>query len=191
MNKSETLGQLAAALSRFQGEVQDASKDKKAHNYKYADLAQILEIVRPLLAKNKLAISQLPGAASEKLTLETILMHESGEWISSVIEMKVEPSKSMNLAQACGSVISYARRYALSAICGIAQQDDDAGGAKEPQSKPAVIPVLHSLAMIEQMVAVKMEPEKLNEFLAKKGYSGLSELSQSELNKFGEYLKGL
>lgn len=126
MNKSENIDQLANALSLFQGEVIDANKDRKGYNYKYSDLSQILEIARPLMSKHGLSITQFPGNANNKVTVESVLMHKSGQWMSSIIEMSVPEQKGMNLAQAAGSIITYARRYSLASIIGITQSDNDA-----------------------------------------------------------------
>lgn len=130
MNKSETIVELAKALSSFQGEVQDAHKDKKGFNYKYADLSSILEIARPLLLKNGLSVTQLCESHlindDFHVGVESVLMHNSGEWVSSVFTMPLQASKNMSLAQSAGSVITYARRYSLAAILGITQTDNDA-----------------------------------------------------------------
>jgi hypothetical protein len=80
MNKSENIEALAGALSKLQGEIKDASKDQKGYGYNYADLSTFLEIGRPLLSKHHLAVSQLCGSSSDKVSLETVLMHESGQW---------------------------------------------------------------------------------------------------------------
>lgn len=129
MNKSEQIAQLAEALSTFQGEIKDPVKNRVSHTSKYADLPSILELCRPLLSKNGLSIAQFPGnASSDKISIETILMHKSGEWISSVYEMnaisQTERLKSTNAAQADGIIITYARRYAITALLAIAAQDD-------------------------------------------------------------------
>ncbi len=126
MNKSDDISQLALALSKLQGEIKDAYKDRKGYGYQYADLSSVLDIIRPLSSKYRLSITQLPGAVGEKVSLETILMHESGQWISSTIEMPVQISKGMSMAQSTGAVLTYARRYALAAVFGIAQSDNDA-----------------------------------------------------------------
>ena len=133
MNKSETIGCIADALSKFQGETTDAIKDTQGYGYKYSKISQVFEIARPLLLKNNLAVTQLPfsiydkegGLARDVIGVETMLMHSSGEWIKSTIIMAVEPSKSMNRAQATGSVITYAKRYGLMSMLGIADSDDD------------------------------------------------------------------
>jgi len=126
MNKSESIAKLTLALSKTQGELSNASKDKDGYQFKYADLASILDIARPLLAQNELAVTQVVGTLGEKITVETTLFHSSGEWITGLIAMDVEPRKGMTHAQNIGSVITYARRYAFAALVGIAQEDDDA-----------------------------------------------------------------
>ncbi len=136
---SENIGNLALAVSKLQGEVQNLVKDKKAYNYLYVELSSVLDAIRPLLSKYKLAVFQLPGSADDKVTLETIIAHESGEWMRSCIEMAVEVNKGMTKAQAVGSVISYARRYSLTAMLGIAQADNDASSeyAAPKKEQPA------------------------------------------------------
>src|ERR1700729_1545464 len=162
MNKSESIKELSLALSQFQGEVEDAPKTKevksesgKGPSYKHAELSGILEIACPLLRKNGLSVVQLPGSADDKITLETVLMHSSGEYISSTIVMPIDPPelisgtdkwgnkyenrrKGLSHPQEVGKYITYARRYALAAILGIAQVDDEESmiQTKVPQQKP-------------------------------------------------------
>lgn len=127
MNKSESIAKLAIALSKLQGEVTDAAKDKAAYNYSYADLAGVLEIARPLCLKYELAVTQLCTNANEiDIGITTILMHSSGEWVESTFTMPISSAKASNAAQAAGSIITYCRRYALAAILGITQVDNDA-----------------------------------------------------------------
>ncbi len=129
MNKSESIANVCKALCLFQGEVVDVYKGKQAYNYSYADLTSVLNVCRPLCAKYGLAVTQLcvshPDTA-DLVGIETVLLHESGEWLGSVMYMPVQAAKGMVLAQASGSVISYCRRYALAAIMGISQTDNDA-----------------------------------------------------------------
>lgn len=139
MNKSETIEKLAQALSKLQGEVQNLFKDKTGHNYKYTDLASVLDMVRPLCAKYELSVSQLccnDPASVDVMGVETVLMHSSGQYISSVLYMNVTIGRGMSAAQAAGSVITYARRYALAALLGIAQTDTDAS-VEHPAPKPS------------------------------------------------------
>jgi hypothetical protein len=126
--QSPTIGALAGALAAVQGEIRDAYKAKEGHGYNYADLASILEIVRPLCSRNGIAVFQHPFDAGPGRTgVETMLAHTSGEWIRGRYSMPVEPAnKRMNTSQAVGAVVTYARRYALAAALGIAQHDNDA-----------------------------------------------------------------
>ena len=123
---SEQLGELAAALSAFQGEVMDAVKDTQGYGYKYAKLDGVLEIVRPLLAKNGLAITQHCGNALESAAVHTMLLHKSGQWMHGIMSMPVVPVAKQSHAQATGATISYIRRYAITAMLGVTQTDDDA-----------------------------------------------------------------
>ena len=138
MKTSESIAKIAEALCKFQTEVQDAPKDSQAHKYKYADLGTILELVRPVMAQNKLSAVQMPCNDGDQVGVTTRLMHNSGEWIESTLFMGVSASAGMSLAQSAGSVITYARRYSLAAVLGITQTDDDA--VHVPPKKPAPKP---------------------------------------------------
>lgn len=165
MKQSEQLNELAGAMSKLQSEIRDAEKDNQGYGYKYADLGQILSLIRPLLQKNGLSFAQHVGNANDMVAIETIVMHSSGQWMSSELLMPAVQSKSMNAAQAMGSVITYGRRYALSAIFGIAQIDDDGTAAKiEPtKAAPVAAPVMKATMItekeIEQLGAMIFEAE--------------------------------
>lgn len=127
--QSATIGKLAGALAKVQGEIRDAYKGREGHGYNYADLASILEIVRPLCSKNEIAIFQHPydPGTPGRIGIETMLMHSSGEWLKRWFTLQIEiVNKRMNMSQATGSAVTYARRYALAAAVGIAQHDNDA-----------------------------------------------------------------
>ena len=134
MQSSDTIGKLAAALSAAQGEFPVVEK-KSANPFfssKYADLAEVAKATVPILAKNGLSIVQAPGWDGEKHLLSTRLMHTSGEWIENT--MALMPVK--NDPQAQGSAITYARRYAYSAILGIVTEaDDDGNAASQPKAQ--------------------------------------------------------
>ena len=143
MNKSDSIAALATALSKAQAEIKDATKDVVGRGYKYADLGQILNIIRPIFSKHNLAVTQFPcdSESNDSLSVETILMHESGEWIGNKFSMPVEQIMSnagkpvTSKAQAAGSVITYARRYALAAVAGITQEDNDASIQREEKKQ--------------------------------------------------------
>ncbi len=122
---------LFAALAKAQGEMHNAEHDATNPHYgsSYATLASCLSAVREPLSKNGLSLMQLPGRkvenGTELLTLTTILGHTSGQCIENYFEM-YPPKRD---PQGIGSAMTYMRRYALMAICGISgAADDDAEG---------------------------------------------------------------
>jgi hypothetical protein len=128
--QSETIGALAAALSKAQADITGALKDSSNPFFKskYADLASCWDACRKQLAANNLAVIQTIYVhwESGQTMLATTLVHSSGEWIRSDL-----PVLAKDLSpQAQGSGITYARRYALAAIVGLAQIDDDAEAAQ-------------------------------------------------------------
>lgn len=124
---SPTIGALAAALAKAQGAMGHAIKDRTNPHFKntYATLASVLDAIRGPLAANGLAVVQHPIATADGAGAVTMLVHSSGEWTSSTLILPL----SKRDAQGAGSAITYARRYALAAICGIAADDDDGNGA--------------------------------------------------------------
>ena len=127
MNKSESIAELAAAMSKFQGDTNNAFKGKAGHGYNYADLAAILEQSRPLLASNELSVIQMPcEAPSGFVGVETCVCHSSGQFIEQRYSMAIPENKRNSQAQNIGSAITYARRYAIAAALGVAQTDTDA-----------------------------------------------------------------
>ena len=139
---SPTIGEIAKALAAAQGEVEGAKKTaenpgfkRDGKNLKYADLASVWDACREALSKNGLAVVQLPVPGDDQhLHLLTRLIHTSGEWIASHIAIPL----AANSAHGYGSALTYARRYGLSAMVGIAQEDDDGNGAvAAPQQTPA------------------------------------------------------
>jgi hypothetical protein len=97
---------------------------------KYADLNDVLSAVVPALNNNGIVLLQPLVFIEGKNFVKTVLMHESGETFESYAEIFC---KNQNDAQAYGSGITYARRYALSSICGIGSEDDDAQKAVQPK----------------------------------------------------------
>lgn len=145
MNKSESIKNIADALSKFQGEIENPKNtaDNPFFKSKYAPLQEVLNIVRPKLAKYGLSILQWPSGDGERIIINSLLMHSSGEWIEmEPLILKAEKAT----AQGAGSAITYGRRYALSAILGISSEDDDDGsqasseGSKSATAKAASRP---------------------------------------------------
>lgn len=127
MQKSDTIAELAKALAAAQGEIENAGKNASNPHFKsrYADLAEVLNTVRPVMSKHGISISQFPAFESGIASVETIVMHTSGEWMTGISSAPVTKQD----AQGVGSALTYLRRYSLAAIAGIAQEDDDGNGA--------------------------------------------------------------
>ena len=138
MNKSDSIASLAAALAKAQGEMENASKNSQNPHFKskYADLAEILNTVRPVLSKHGLAVTQFPAFEAGTAHVETILTHASGEWMSGTCSAPVQKSDP----QGVGSALTYLRRYSLAAVCGLAQEDDDANAASKGPKQAAQAP---------------------------------------------------
>lgn len=144
---SADIGELAKALAAAQGEMTAASKDASNPHFKsrYATLASVWDAIRGPLSRNGLSVSQVLETpdAGPGVIVRTMLLHSSGQWIASRYVMPI-PDKLT--PQAVGSAITYARRYALSAIVGIAPDDDDDGNAasvtpaRQEAPKPAPKP---------------------------------------------------
>lgn len=185
MNKSESIANLALALSKLQGEIQNVYKDKKGYGYSYTELSSMLEVTRPLCAKYELAVTQLCESHEVKneVGVETVLMHSSGEWISSTLFMPAAGSKGMSLAQASGSVITYARRYALAALLGIAQTDNDASIKDSVQEEAVVVtnlPVNYS-KLVDVVKEFNISGSEVRIWCQSYGVERLSELSDTEI----------
>ncbi len=132
---SESIGALASALAKAQGELTNPEKSLMAtirspfpregdRTFRYASLASGLDIVRKTLGHHEIAIAQSTAIdqASGQIQLTTLLAHASGEWISS--DWPVCPVSETATPHRMGAALSYARRYALFALVGIAGEDD-------------------------------------------------------------------
>lgn len=131
LSQSAELDQLATALAIAQGSIQGAVKDRTNPAFKssYADLASVWDACRAALSANGLSVSQHPGRLEDgSATVTTILLHKSGQHISSVCAALPRDQSPA----AVGSVVTYLRRYALAAAVGVAPEDDDAQAASHP-----------------------------------------------------------
>jgi hypothetical protein len=138
MQSSASIAALAKALVAAQGELDNVAKDATNPHFRstYASLPAILDTIRPVLAKNKLAVVQFPIDDEKdvgRVGVETVLIHESGEWVSQTYSVRLQKDDP----QGAGSGITYTRRYALCAVLAIGQEDDDgeagSGRAAPPQ----------------------------------------------------------
>jgi len=127
MRQSDQIIELFSALSMAQGEIHGAKKDTENTFFKskYANLASVQDVIREPLSKNGLAIIQLPRIIEGGVEVETILAHKSGQFISETLSCPLMKKD----AQAIGLAITYLRRYAVMAMCGVAAEDDDGNSA--------------------------------------------------------------
>lgn len=134
MKSSEQIDLVSKALVAAQKEIKNALKDTQGARGKYADMSSVVDAVKEPLNKNGVAFLQLVRSGEVDM-VETILLHESGQYIST--ETKVYCLKP-NDPQAFGSGITYSKRYALMAAVGLPTEDDDGDAATKkarPQSK--------------------------------------------------------
>jgi hypothetical protein len=131
---SEKIDQIAEALIAVQSEMGTVTKENENPYFKskYADLAAVHRLCMPILTKNGLCVSQVCAPSEKGVKIVTLLLHKSGQYLGSELEMiptKMDP-------QGIGSAITYARRYALMAIIGlVAEEDDDGNAASTPPQK--------------------------------------------------------
>ncbi|WNS74275.1 ERF family protein [Bacillus sp. DTU_2020_1000418_1_SI_GHA_SEK_038] len=134
MKRSESIKEIACALAKFQAEVKNPSNNATNPMYKskYSTLDNVINTVKPVLAKFGLSYIQSPSTSEDGLHIgtTTLLMHESGEWIES--DPIILPAYKLGKdavkiydAQAAGIAITYSRRYSLSSLLGISSEDDD------------------------------------------------------------------
>jgi hypothetical protein len=130
---SNTLKELAGALAKAQTQVKGAKKDASNPFFKsnYADLASVWDACREALTSNGLSVVQFPGYGNGVATLETVLLHSSGEWMSATAGAPVGKQD----AQGVGSVLTYLRRYALAAVASVSPEDDDGNAASGKKSE--------------------------------------------------------
>lgn len=136
MLRSETITDLAPALVAAQAAITPAEKDGTNPHFKtrYASLGAVMAAIRPALAANGLAVSQIVTRDGDALALETILVHASGQYIGGTYPLR--PTKAD--PQGEGSALTYARRYALASLLGVVADDDDDGNAasRQPERRP-------------------------------------------------------
>jgi ERF superfamily len=128
IRQTEQIAELAAALAQAQAELENVAKDALNPHFssRYADLASVLDEVRPKLARHGIAIVQIPINGIEgQVGVTTRLMHASGQYIEG--DFYIAPSKYD--AQGAGSALTYLRRYSLMAVTGIGPEDDDGEAA--------------------------------------------------------------
>ena len=135
MEQSQTIGELSKALSKVQAVLEGAKLDSENPFFKskYSDLTSVWSACRKPLSDNGLSVIQTcQSETADMVIVETMLCHTSGEWVRGRLAMR--PVKAD--PQGVGSCITYARRYSLAAIVGVAPEDDDGNIASGKSDKP-------------------------------------------------------
>jgi hypothetical protein len=186
MLQSESVKELNTALAKAQGELFAAKKDSINPHFKskYADLASVWEACREALSSNGLSVTQMPAEFQNNImTLVTRISHSSGEWLEQTMTCPVGKPDP----QGIGSCLTYMRRYALAAVVGVYQDDDDANSASyAPKERPATL-TDDELAKIKLLsVATHSDVAKIAQFYGKKE---LHEIERLHFNKIVEQLE--
>ena len=150
MKSSESIANLASAFVKAQAEMSGAKKSAKNPFFKssYANLEEIIYCVREPFANHGLGFMQFPIAGEGSAGVETIILHESGEWISGDFLLDCVKSDP----QGMGSAITYARRYGLQSAAGIPSEDDDGEGAMKRMTEKDAISKIETAKTIESLV---------------------------------------
>jgi hypothetical protein len=210
--KSESIASIAKALVAFSGDIKSIEKDGTNPHFKssYATLDNMIDETKPLLKKHGLTVMQFPGGDGEKVTVRTMILHESGEYIESepltLKAVKMDP-------QGAGSAITYARRYSYAAALSLSLGDDDDGNAastlhqqpvqtsKPAQQRQAPPPTNDDLAAIQKASEQNMSGQGQSKATAISArvyalreklnmpWPALNELASSVLEREIKYLK--
>lgn len=192
MENEDKQGKLFEALSAAQALIKGAIKDSTNPFFKssYADLQSVWDACRDALSKNGLCIIQSTEFVEGKVCVKTILGHKDGGSIIGILPIKAKDES----AQSQGSGISYARRYALAAMVGVYQTDDDAEGAthhEKPNGAKVKVgtterPAEKRDAELDEKIEIQEKPLTKDKFVALiKSKLGAGKLGyvQSEMTK--------
>jgi hypothetical protein len=127
MKTSDQIDLLSAALVAMHAEIENVKADSENPHFrsKYIDLTSVRMAIKEPLAKNGLAILQLPSHLDGELALTTRIVHKSGQWLEDTCKFLIDKPTMQGL----GSAITYMKRYSLGALTGIAEADDDGNEA--------------------------------------------------------------
>ena len=138
MTKSESITHLATALAKAQAEMPVAVFDATNPflKSKYASLGAVIQSSRPILAKHNLSLIQFPISDANGIGVESILTHESGEFVAERILIPLTEEKGKSKVQSAGSTLTYLRRYSWASILGMYSDEDSDGVAAPPANGP-------------------------------------------------------
>ena len=127
---SEDISKIAMSLIKANGEMINGKKGKEGFNYKYMTFESLVDLVRPVLLKHGLCIMQTHQLNGNNVATHTTVLHESGQWFKSTMEIPLSPSKQLSIPQQVGVVCTFTKRYVVQSIFMIASEDDNDGVIK-------------------------------------------------------------
>jgi hypothetical protein len=134
INSNETMSdditKIAMSLVKANGEMVNGKKGKEGYNYKYMTFESLVDLVRPVLLKHGLCIMQTHQLNGSNVATHTTVLHESGQWFKSTMEIPLSPSKQLSIPQQVGVVCTFSKRYIVQSIFMIASEDDNDGVIK-------------------------------------------------------------
>lgn len=187
MRTSEQIDALATALAKAQGELKNIEKGKiNSHlKSKYADIADGLEVIRPVLSKHGFSLIQATAFNSDTgiFVLHTRLLHASGQWVESTYPLPVGVK-----ATDMGGAITYARRYAAFALVGVAGTNEDDDGTAANAATPIKAPVKKAPMVDKEALLAKAQEtaakgtEALREWWTQLPQKDRASLTAEEIN---------
>jgi hypothetical protein len=187
MKTSETISNIAAALSKAQAEMKSAKKgkDNPFFKSKYADLAEIIKVITEPFANHELSFVQGAEFNDGYICVVTRIMHSSGEWIES--DTILPPTK--NDAQGYGSSITYGRRYGLQSLAGIPSEDDDGNAAVQHNTGEKAVKVITKKQAADLLSLVTEVNADMPEFLKYFHIDAIEKLPASQLARATQALE--
>lgn len=177
MNLENANPALFAALSAAQGEIENASKNAANPHFKsrYADLAEVLNTVRPTFSKHGLSVIQSTEFDGSLVSVTTTIAHADGGYVTA--KASCVPAKTD--AQGVGSATTYLRRYSLASCAGIAQEDDDGNSAAHNAKPVTRISAEQEASLIEWIDTVGADKAKI---MAAYKVKSLADLTEAQAN---------
>jgi len=183
METSNEVNELAEALSKMQGELGKAEKSGKGNYGKHAKIEDVINACRVPLADNDLSVVQVPRSAENGISLQTRIMHKSGQWLQDELTMAITTKATPH---EYGKLITYMRRYALAAILAVAQEDDDAQSMQVTTEKQNSDKPIDKSRVIAIQNLLDNDLDRIGNFLKACNLDNLSKIMQSDYDNLVE-----
>lgn len=191
MQTSQEVSNLFKALCECKKDFVPLPKNKKGYGYSYTPLDSVIDMLNNVLPKHGINFVQFPSTMGDSYALTTRVFHVSGEWMEDTIIFNMTEISKANDTQKLGASITYFRRYALSAIFGIASDEDIDGNIEmNIASKQQAQPQRKSLNEVrpqpaQQQQQTKQDPQPAqtqSEITFTEDYNGIPLVNDDEIN---------